>query len=433
MDGVGNLNINGSTFSGNSASNLGCIHNNNIGTVTINNTLITGNSATFDAGGINNGNNGPGTLIVTNSRITNNTAGNVGGGIKNGGTGSVTVIDSTIDGNSATSSGGGIFNTINGTINVIRSTISNNSTGATGGGIFNDKGIVNVTNSTISTNHANSGTGGGFRFSNFNGQGTGNITASTITGNTASTGGGVVQQNTGAVTLRNTIVAGNTATSAPNILGTISSGGYNLIGNNSGGSFSGSTGDQIGTPGTPINPLLGPLQNNGGPTFTHSLLSGSPAIDAGNAFSLTTDQRGFARPFDSPPANASDGSDIGAFEVQAAPATITATAGTPQSAVVNTAFATQFQTTVKDASNNPVGGVSVTFTAPASGPSGTFPGSVLSATAMTDSNGIATAPVFTANATLAVTTSAQTPRRRWAHRHCSLYKTSARRRSRLMT
>ena len=78
-----------------------------------------------------------------------------------------------------------------------------------------------------------------------------------------------------------------------------------------------------------------------------------------------------------------------------APATITATAGTPQSTTVNTAFATALQATVRDASNNPLAGVAVTFSAPASGASGTFSGS---ATVVTNASGIATAPTFTANA-----------------------------------
>ena len=79
-------------------------------------------------------------------------------------------------------------------------------------------------------------------------------------------------------------------------------------------------GDQINT-----DPMLGPLQDNGGPTFTHALLTGSPAIDAGKNFAIgTTDQRGpdFVRAFDDPSianANGGDGTDIGAFEVQAAP------------------------------------------------------------------------------------------------------------------
>jgi hypothetical protein len=77
--------------------------------------------------------------------------------------------------------------------------------------------------------------------------------------------------------------------------------------------------------------------------------------------------------------------------------TITATGGTPQSAAVNTAFATQLQATVKDASNNPISGVTVTFTAPASGASGTFAGGVN--TAVTNASGVATSAVFTANGT----------------------------------
>jgi hypothetical protein len=80
-------------------------------------------------------------------------------------------------------------------------------------------------------------------------------------------------------------------------------------------------------------------------------------------------------------------------------ASITASAGTPQSATINTAFATPVQATVKDAGSNPVSGVLVTFTAPASGASGTFAGGVVTATATTNAGGVATAPSFTANAT----------------------------------
>ncbi len=83
--------------------------------------------------------------------------------------------------------------------------------------------------------------------------------------------------------------------------------------------------------------------------------------------------------------------------VAGSPASITATAGTPQSATVNTAFATQLQATVKDAFNNPVNGATVTFAAPSTGASGTFAGGV--ATATTNASGVATAAVFTANTT----------------------------------
>jgi glucose/arabinose dehydrogenase len=89
------------------------------------------------------------------------------------------------------------------------------------------------------------------------------------------------------------------------------------------------------------------------------------------------------------------------FRIQyvASIASITATAGTPQSAIIGATFATQLQATVRDSAGNPVSGVSVTFTAPASGASGTFPGNATSATVTTNSSGVAVAPQFTANGT----------------------------------
>jgi hypothetical protein len=93
--------------------------------------------------------------------------------------------------------------------------------------------------------------------------------------------------------------------------GVVTSDGYNLSSDNGGG-FLGALGDQINT-----DPMLGPLQDNGGPTFTMALRFGSPAIDKGKSFSLTTDQRGQPRPYDDPNipnAPGGDGSDIGAYE-----------------------------------------------------------------------------------------------------------------------
>jgi hypothetical protein len=100
------------------------------------------------------------------------------------------------------------------------------------------------------------------------------------------------------------------------------SNGYNLFGDATGGTIIPKTGDQIGTSGAPINPLLGSLDDNGGPTETCALLLGSPALDKGGHIEgMTKDQRGQFRPLDDPlvaAAPGGDNSDIGAFEAQPA-------------------------------------------------------------------------------------------------------------------
>jgi hypothetical protein len=101
------------------------------------------------------------------------------------------------------------------------------------------------------------------------------VTLSTITGNSAPSGGGIY--NVGSVEVSNTILnAGALGENIFNSGGTVTSDGYNLSSDDGGGYLNG-PGDQINT-----DPLLGPLQNNGGPTFTHALLPGSPAINAGD-------------------------------------------------------------------------------------------------------------------------------------------------------
>jgi hypothetical protein len=113
--------------------------------------------------------------------------------------------------------------------------------------------------------------------------------------------------------------AGSTG-AGPDLAGDFFSRGFNLIGvsDDSEGFTNGMRADIVGRAIAPINPLIGPLQGNGGPTPTHALLSGSPAVDQGNSFGVSVDQRGRLRPFDYPfipnPLNG-DGSDVGAFEV----------------------------------------------------------------------------------------------------------------------
>ena len=151
-----------------------------------------------------------------------------------------------------------------------------------GGGILNEDGLVTVTNSTISGNNA-AGKGGGIA----NGMTTAlTIVNSTIRGNIAGiTGGGISHEGVSA-TLTNTIVAGNSATDCD---GAVVSFGNNLDGDGTCNLVVPSD-----LPGT--NPLLGPLANNGGPTQTHALVPGSPAIDAGDdGDAPATDQRGSPR------------------------------------------------------------------------------------------------------------------------------------------
>jgi hypothetical protein len=149
--------------------------------------------------------------------------------------------------------------------------------------------------------------------------GTLNLLNSTIASNSAGGGfGGGITNRSGTVIARDTIIAGNTATNSsggPDFAGVLaaSSSSYDIFGNNSGLIYSGAP------PFASlfnVNPLLGPLQDNGGPTLTHALRPGSPALDAGNG-GPNTDQRGAPRPVDDPAipnANPGDGRDIGAFE-----------------------------------------------------------------------------------------------------------------------
>src|SRR5204863_6724464 len=116
------------------------------------------------------------------------------------------------------------------------------------------------------------------------------ITNCTIAGNQADSGGGL----NGNAIAANTIFAANSAGTGTDVNGTINSLDYNLIQNSGGLTLAGATTHAI----LGQNPLLGPLQNNGGQTFTMALLPGSPAIDQAHSFGLRADQRGASRPWD---------------------------------------------------------------------------------------------------------------------------------------
>jgi hypothetical protein len=299
---VGTLTIADSTISGNTAADDGGgIYSAN--TLIVHRSTISGNrttGATASGGGIFSRN---GTLTVAATTFSKNIGTAGGGGIYNRGT--ATITDSTLSGNSG-AAGGGIESAISGVTTVNRSTLSGNTASIAGGGLYNSN-TLNVFNSTISGNSA-VGDGGGIANRDI---ATAFVTSSTITGNTAGDeGGGLRNASGGSVTLDSTIVDANTAvTAGPDVHGSITA-NFSLIGNDSSATIAGS--DNV----LNQDAKLGPLQHNGGPSRTHALLSGSPAIDQGAANGQATDQRGFGRTFDFPGiANAGAGADMGAFEV----------------------------------------------------------------------------------------------------------------------
>ena len=260
------------------------------------------------------------TVTISGLTITNGNSGSdAGGGIYNDHA-TLTLNECTVTGNSASFTGGGIFNDGFGSsanLEINNCTISGNSAlGGSAGGIFNDgergsSATVEITNTTLSGNSAIFG--GGIGNNGFQGNAPVTLKESTVSGNSASQGGGIY--NTGknfagaTVTLANTIFrTGATGGNIWNDAGVITSLGYS-ISNDDGSGYLTGPGDQIDT-----DPLLGPLQDNGGPTFTHALLKGSPAIDTGDP-SFTPppffDQRGPG--FDR---IVNGRIDIGSFEVQ---------------------------------------------------------------------------------------------------------------------
>ena len=323
--------INGSTFSNNSTLNAGgaiC----SAGPLTISNSTISGNIATNGAGIQNDFS----VLNVFNSTISGNNA-TTGGSKKGGGiynnAGTLTISNSTISGNSS-SIGAGIHHIPNGSLNVVNTSIQNNTASASGGAIWT-AGIFAISNSILSGNSANLG-GGIFSNSRFSSP-SNKIYNCTLSGNSATSGGGGIYSNDsrsnitvtnctlttnssasggginitgGTLYIANTIIANNSATTGPDFTG---NGTVNLISPST-------SANNLVTQGTftwattktssEIN--LGTLQNNGGPTQTVALLSGSVAIGAANSTIsnatpvLGLDQRGYTRSASVP--------SIGAYE-----------------------------------------------------------------------------------------------------------------------
>jgi hypothetical protein len=288
--------------------------------VTIQDSVITGNSSSGPGGGIYVFFGTVG-LTVRNCTISDNTAGTEaaspfrdGGGISVGFGASLLLENSTVSGNASPTEGGGVYVYRNAAVTwtLRNSTISGNIAGHGGGGIFarspgtGGNGTLLVQNSTIANNSAN--------------------------GTDAGDGGGGIGQAGpgGSLSLESTIVANNSAAIAPDVQGAVTA-NFSLIRNQTAATITGANNLPAGT-----DPFLGPLTNNGGPTATLALRPGSPAINAGsNPAALTSDQRGpgFARVFGA-------AADIGAFEAPRAVQSVMVNGGEAQRSMVTSVTVT---------------------------------------------------------------------------------------------
>ncbi len=283
------VNITVITLSGGAATTGGAI---TVGDeiLTMTNCVVTGNSATTGGGGIDV-TASTGFVILQNCTVSNNTS-NAGGGLRMSSGGSLLIEGSTFSGNITTvgNSGGGIR--FGGTIGaggflIRNSTFTGNKTGFNGGGV----GFSTLTGTAVFQN-------------------------CTFTGNAAGVaafggGGGIGANAAATISLESCIVSGNTSTQfGPDLLntGTVNA-KFCAIGSSAGVTTFNPDATTTALLGQPL--FLGPLADNGGPTLTHALLAGSPAVNNGsNPAGLTNDQRGsgFAR--------SAGQTDIGAFEVQ---------------------------------------------------------------------------------------------------------------------
>jgi predicted outer membrane repeat protein len=281
-----------STFSNNSAPLGGAIEN-SLANLTVGNCVFDNNSSSFGGGAIA----ALGSTNIFNSTFSNNTAPGAksfGGAVYFESAGTPLILtESTLFNNSSTFDGGAAY-FVDGPVTLRNLTISGNSARNNGGGIVITETVqtpttailnnVTITNNLADSDNDGKGDGGGI----FRAAGTAQVQNSIIAGNFDTPG------NAGG------------GTKNPDCSGAFSSQGHNLIGRNDGcsGFINGANGDKAGAGANPINPLLGGLANNGGPTRTHALFLGSPAVDAGNPLTpggggftcAGTDQRGIPRP-----------------------------------------------------------------------------------------------------------------------------------------
>ena len=256
--------------------------------VTLDGSTVRGNTAGYEGGGIAVANGA--SLAITGSSISGNVAGTptttgFGGGITTSfpGTATLSVSGSTIDANHATGDGGGVYNGHDATFT--NTTLSGNTADHRGGALYNSASLT-IGSTTVPL------------------AGSASLSSTTIADNDATDGAGVFNDPGRPVTIVDSLLHRNVTA---NCSGTITSAGHNLDSDST--CALRATGDLSG-----IDPLLGSLAANGGPTTTQAVAVHSPAIDAGDpAACPATDQRGVARPQDGD----LDGTatcDIGAYE-----------------------------------------------------------------------------------------------------------------------
>jgi hypothetical protein len=317
VGGMGGERHNGSV--GNGGRGIGGGFYNSGGSFTLLNCSFTGNRAIGGQGGAaqngqaGGGGNGLGAAISTSGGTNQITACDLADSTAQGGAGGTS--NGGQNGAGGQAYGAGLYSESD--VSILKSTFRGGSAlgGASGGGngsgygggIYNGYTLA-LRSCTITSNNASGSSfdfGGGVYSV---GAGAG-LTNCTIAHNQADSGGGW----SGNANVANSIFAGNSAGVGADFNGTMNSYDYNLVQSAAGLNLIGATANVL----IGVDPMLGPLADNGGPAPTQALLSNSPAIDKGRSFGFATDQRGAPRPYDFPSAaNASggDGSDIGTFE-----------------------------------------------------------------------------------------------------------------------
>lgn len=264
------------------------------GFVTIQNSVVSNNTAASEGGGLFlEVDDVHRAILIEDSDFSGNTAGDDGGGLHfyfdDGLYTSLVIRNTTIADNLATEGGGmWLYDDDGYSVNIDNVTFSGNTAEQSGGGLwfYSDDGAPHIQNSTFSGNDAGQ-YGGGMFLTHEDGEGL--LDNSTVTGNYAYYGGGGVYNADSELQIRSSIIAGNTSyNSNPDLGGDNLYVEFSLIGDSDGVSLDSNNNNLFD-----VDPLLGPLADNGGPTMTHALMTGSPAIDTGlNTAPSADDQRG---------------------------------------------------------------------------------------------------------------------------------------------